>query len=305
MAKNKVTNEQYFKLNQCCGDPDFWQLYTFYRQLDISLIEYDNLPDGLTSEIIERMFFDYGQQLFLERKISDGVSTVGTGQYIVLAPSGQYDLNLYTMPTRFSGYGLNYFVTNKSLDEVVWMRNNIDCISDSYVVWYYCQKIAEVRKTIDMCLNAQKMPYILRSENRQNVLTLNNIFKQIDATVPVLTVAKSLDTKDVDVLQLNAPYIIDKLQIHMDNLVRELHTRLGINNLPLEKNERLIAGEVESNDILISDIISTKLKIRREAVERINKMFGLNIRVRFRNEPKPEEENNGQVHSDPELPTEE
>lgn len=305
MAKNKITNEQFFNLNTCCSDPDFWNLYSFYKQLDISLIEYDNLPSGLTSEIIERMFFDYGSQLFLERKINNGTATIGTGNYIVLAPSGQYNFNLYSMPTKFSGYGLNYYVTDKTLDEAVWMRNNIDALSDSYVVWYYCTKMAEVKKCIDMCLNAQKLPIMLRSFGRENILTLENIFKQIDANIPVIKVSKSLDLKDIEVLQLNAPYIIDKLQIHLDNLTRELHTRLGINNLPLEKNERLISGEVESNDILISDVIGIKLKMRKEAVKRINELFGLNISVRFKNEPKPieteKEVDDGEVYADTEL----
>lgn len=310
MAKKKITNEEYFKLCEKYWDKDFIFQYEYYRNIAISLFEYENLPSGLTSEIVEEMLFDNGQAIFLERKINSGDAVIGTGEYILLKCAGVGRFNLYSKPTQFNGFGLGYSVNNVSIDDCVWVRNNISCTPTDVGVMYYCRKIANLEKAIELAINTQKMPFILKVDERQNLLTLQNIFKQIECGVPAIPVNKKLDTSDVDVVNLSAPYIVDKLQIQKENVIRELQTFLGIDNIPVEKNERLIADEVSGNDVMLNDVITRQLQFRKQAVDEINTKFGLNIKVRYRNMPKSLEEReeeleNGQIHSNPELPIEE
>ena len=59
---------------------------------------------------------------------------------------------------------------------------------------------------------------------------------------------------------------------------RELLTYLGINNT-LEKKERLIVDETNSNNQFIKMASDIGFKNRQKACEQINEKFGLNIQV--------------------------
>ena len=59
---------------------------------------------------------------------------------------------------------------------------------------------------------------------------------------------------------------------------RELLTFLGINNT-LEKKERLLVDETNSNNQFIKKASDIGFKQRQLACEQINEMFGLNVNV--------------------------
>ena len=59
---------------------------------------------------------------------------------------------------------------------------------------------------------------------------------------------------------------------------RELLTFLGINNT-LEKKERLLQDETNSNNQFIKMSSDIGFKQRQLACQQINEMFGLNVRV--------------------------
>ena len=74
----------------------------------------------------------------------------------------------------------------------------------------------------------------------------------------------------------------DKLNELKREIWSEALTFLGINNVNVNKKERLITNEVENNQGSIVSSRFSRLEQRRQAVKRINKMFGLNIEVNFR-----------------------
>jgi hypothetical protein len=73
----------------------------------------------------------------------------------------------------------------------------------------------------------------------------------------------------------------------------ELFTFLGFNNLAVDKKERVNVEEAESNNELIESFSDMQLRARELACERINEMYGLNIRVK-KNEKKKEVQGDGQ-----------
>ena len=74
------------------------------------------------------------------------------------------------------------------------------------------------------------------------------------------------------------PYLVDKLQIQKQEMERELLTFLGINNT-LEKKERLLVDETNSNNQFIKMASDIGFKQRQLACEQMNQMFGLNVSV--------------------------
>ena len=76
-----------------------------------------------------------------------------------------------------------------------------------------------------------------------------------------------------------APYLVDKLQIQKQEMERELLTFLGINNT-LEKKERLLQDETNSNNQFIKMSSDIGFKQRQLACEMINQKFGLQVTVK-------------------------
>ena len=84
------------------------------------------------------------------------------------------------------------------------------------------------------------------------------------------------------VLKTDAPYIADRLYQLKTQIWNEALTYLGISNMNIQKKERLISDEaIRSQGGTIASRYS-RLESRREAADKINGMFGLDIRVDFR-----------------------
>ena len=88
----------------------------------------------------------------------------------------------------------------------------------------------------------------------------------------------------------NGSYIIDKLKAYMQILDNELLTFLGINNVPVEKKERLITDEAPSNDQLIQECGNCFLDSLKESCENIEKVLEYPMPIEATSTPKVEEE---------------
>lgn len=304
-------SKKYLKMCNELYGTDFSMLYEHWHQIAISLWKYDNLPERVTSEMIEDLFYEFGDALWVERSIDGSVAPkqalMGTGDYLLLQVTSKMERNLYNKPQLFTGRGLNYQAYNIKADDCVYMRNNFSAMPTKPMVMYYVRKIANIERTLEMNINAQKMPYLFKTKNQKIRLSLNNLLDDLRiGETAVFLDPEMLGTKDsetLSVLNLNAPYIADKLRTEKQNYVNELMTFLGINNLPVEKNERLIQGEVDSNDMIIYDNIEKQREFRQKAVDEINKKYGLNIKVRFYNEiiEEEKEKEDAEIYSDTEL----
>ena len=122
------------------------------------------------------------------------------------------------------------------------------------LVMFYIEKIVDVEKTIEMNLFVHKLPRLVvcSPEDKARVEDLMEKIEQGEKKL-------FLDANDVQAIKnvldsgSNTSYIIDKLYQYKQNLENELSTFLGINNNPVEKAERLITGEVNSNNQLIAE----------------------------------------------------
>ena len=105
-------------------------------------------------------------------------------------------------------------------------------------------------------------------------------------------------TENIMVIPTNAPYLVDKLQIQKQEMERELLTFLGINNT-LEKKERLLQDETNSNNQFIKMSSDIGFKQRQLACQMMNEMFNLNVTVReTQDEFQEEVTNDGELYND-------
>ena len=133
-----------------------------------------------------------------------------------------------------------------------WAHSSHAPIRD--LVMYYIDKIVDVEKTIEMNLFVHKLPRLVvcSPEDRDRVEDLMEAIEKGEKKL-------FLDAQDVQAIKNvleaggNTSYIIDKLYQYKQNLENELSTFMGINNNPIEKAERLVTGEVNSNNQLIAE----------------------------------------------------
>ena len=83
-------------------------------------------------------------------------------------------------------------------------------------------------------------------------------------------------------MSTGAPYVCDKLYTLKTQIWNEALTYLGISNVSFQKRERLISDEVMRSMGGTMASRFSRLEARRQAAAQINKMFGLNISVDFR-----------------------
>ena len=154
------------------------------------------------------------------------------------------------------------------------------------LVMFYIEKIVDVENTINMNLFVHKLPRLVvcSPEDRARV---EDLMEEIERGEKKLF----LDAQDVQSIKnvlesgSNTSYIIDKLYQYKQNLENELLTFLGINNLALEKKERLITDEANSNNQLINDCSECFLDTLKEFCENVSTILEYPLSVEATSSP--------------------
>lgn len=144
------------------------------------------------------------------------------------------------------------------------------------VVEYQVQRICDVRNAINQNLHTNMLPYLIKSSS--NDARLKNVFDDVFAGEEIVAVSPE-DISSIDnSLQLNPTYLIDKLQAYEKDLFNELLTFLGVNNMGnQEKKERMITGEIDSNNELISIFGECFMRESRIESKKIKEVFDVDV----------------------------
>lgn len=248
------------------------RLFLHYALLAKNRFRWENLPKGIESRHIEEFLFENGELCFYEDPNLGLIS-------LPSAPSGQ--LNVYGDPLQVTLWGIGYS-EQTSIDNVVRVLSNDDVLPNACIIAFYADLMNETETTMYKNLKQQKYPYIIPC-TKNNRLTMVNLFKQIDEGEEAIFTDSKLSeggSVGVEVLQTNAPYLLDKLQQFKNDVSIELLTFLGLNNTNTDKKERMLVDEVNVNNGQILMNLDIEYKNRLLACEQINKKFGLNITVK-------------------------
>ena len=253
----------------------------FYQLLDmaINVFEWKNLPDEIDPRFIELVLINTGRILFF--KDEDMLNPDGDkGRYLMLRTAVGGTWSVYDVPNMRRAYASNGY--QKILDEKnsVIMYNNYLRMPDIWVIQQFAQRLYECQRTIDVNVIAQKTPVLIVCTD-ENRLTMKNVWQKYDGNEPMMMVDKSFDLSSIKVLNMEAPYVASNLQNLKKEIFNECLTYLGIANIASVKKERLISDEVTRNLGGTEVEKHVRLNARKEACEKINKMFGLNIDVEY------------------------
>lgn len=245
-----------------------------FLNLAVNRFTWTNLPKGLTSERLEEMLICHGTLgAFVENDL-----------LVILPLFGTNKVNIYNEHTDFNLFGYNGTTYNKSVDDIVKLKNNQLGTEDLSTLQLYAKKIDDIEQTQDVNLFQQCIPKIIGT-SRDGILTAKNIVKQIkESKFVVFTKSKGVENqlKKEDVLDNTAPFILDKLSDYENFYRNKVLTFLGINNGNTDKKERLIVDEVNANNDYIQINLDLMYDMRKRFCDEVNAKFGINIKVEKR-----------------------
>ena len=256
----------------------FLKYYEHLMQLAMTMFKWENLPDTVDERFMELGLFQKGMMLFFEDKdLAEGDKR----GFVCLNCTIGGQLDIYRNPIVRRAYSNNGYQAWRDKRNSVIIYNNYLRQNSVLGMRQYAQRLADIELAIDVNCKAQKTPILITCDEAQR-LTMLNLYKQYDGNEPFIFGEKSINANGVNVLSTGAPFVADKLyQIKMQ-IWNEALTELGISNISYQKKERLVSDEVVRN--MGGTIASrySRLEMRRQAAEQINRMFNLDISVDFR-----------------------
>lgn len=272
---------------------NFWYNYyiDFFVKIVTNFFEWRGVPETIDRLFIEKALCHSGFVGFWEHKDFSYLISKGTTRWV----------DIYENPLLFKPidspaakkFGFKEMYINSYTDEldrtkaVLIQNNNISQPSTAWLAGF-CTKLADLEQAIQLNLNAMNRPFVVLTDDRTN-FSMKNIMQKIFAGDPViqLNMQKDLNgsprplqiSDHVFTLDLHTEYLLDKLSDEKQRQIAQVLTMLGINNNAVDKRERLVAAEANSNNGLINSCIQVMLNTRKQACERINKCWGLNLDV--------------------------
>lgn len=242
-------------------------------ELAICMFEWKNLPASVDQRYLELHLFETGCMIYFDDDILGNLclDCIANGR-----------LGVYGDPIlrrAYSGYNNYQKLLKESNSVIIW--NNYLHTNSILDVKMFAKRLYNIDRIIDVNANAQKTPVLVQGTEKQR-LTLLNLYKEFDGNSPFIFGDKNLDLSALKSIQTGAPYVCDKLYQLKTQIWNEALTYLGISNINIQKKERLITDEVTRNQGGTIASRYSRLESRRQAVKKINDMFGTNIEVDYR-----------------------
>lgn len=241
-------------------------------ELSISMFDWKNLPDTIDARFLELALFNDGMTVFFKDEVMG---------YLCLQVMIGGALDVYRIPITRTAFAQNGYQMKLAPSNSVIIFNNMLHTNSILDVQEMSKRLYEIQRTIDVNVIQQKTPKIITCTENQR-LVMKNLYAQYMGNEPFIFGDKNLDLSGIKTLDTTSPYVADKLYELKTQYWNEALTYLGISNVNTIKKERMITDEVQRN--LGGTIASrySRLFMRQQACEQINRMFGLNISVDYR-----------------------
>lgn len=292
MGKGKQFKNNYnFIDNTILNDSIFIHYVEMFREIALSIFEWTNLPKSMDSRWLEKsLYFNGVASLFKDPELG----------LINTNCSSNGKVNIYGLPTDLTCYSIDYHTTRrlytgltgltpeekeKQKDtDAIFVMNNWEKIPTAGQMELFALKLYECDSTALTNIKAQKTPVMIIAPEEQR-LTMENLYNQYNGNKPfIFGNSDTLNEKPITSISTGAPFIADKVQAYKKEILNDALTYMGINNVMIEKKERLTDDEANSNNELINLNLLSKLAPRQEACKQFNELFGTNIEVRVRSD---------------------
>lgn len=274
-TKNIKNNRKFFE-SLALNDETFYDYLDRFRRIALARFEWINLPESMDSRWLELTLYNYGKASVLK---DENLGIINT------KCSNNNRLNIYGLPTdlhcfsfdydteRILFTGINELNGNDELKEAVLVMNDIDMIPSVNSMTLFALRLAECDRTNDVNIKALKYPIIIVTSENQR-LTVENLYEQYDGNKPIIFGDTMQLVENFKCIDTKAPVILKDIDTHKKEIWNEALSYLGINNINIEKKERAVTDEINSNNELINLNLESYLAPRLKACKQINDLFG-------------------------------
>ena len=259
----------------------------------LTMFEWKNLPDTLPAVEIEKQLQTNGYSIIA--KVEGNVYAFQGGF------SGQ---DPYNQPTKaiVNNPSLNYNGTFTINDDCVIIKN--DDMQQGLIHIYnkYGTLLIENQITMLMTDYNYRIPFTISSKDDSTTQSAREYLQKIiDGSLGVIGEAKLFDALKVTPTNNKGVNSFADLYGYQQFIEAQLNNTIGLATNNNMKRERLTTNEIEVNKNASYPLIDNMLRNRKQAVEKINKMFDLDIDVEFSSiwNGTDEDDNNGNNGDNP------
>ena len=260
---------------------DYW----FFKILNLLLqmFEYENLPEYLPAREIELNLLLTGHCCFVP--VNDGT--------VFVPLSSVYNVDRYYQPTEmvFANPIISSskawkigddceIIYNSSLKNSIWYIPSDDGLYT--FIARYARQLADIEATLNIYLVNARLTAVPVTDDNNVAQSIKAFFKSLVAGKREIITDSSLieNFRNVDILNNKTADRAQDWLIARDKIFEQMLRDIGI-RLYNPKKAQVTESELESNDQLLLISTDDMLKSRKEGLERVNDMFGLDIRVKL------------------------
>ena len=261
----------------------------------LTMFEWKNLPETLPAVEIEKQLQTNGYSIIA--KVEGNIYAFQGGF------SGQ---DPYNQPTKaiVNNPSLNYNGTFTINDDCVIIKN--DDMQQGLIHIYnkYGTLLIENQITMLMTDYNYRIPFTISSKDDSTTQSAREYLQKIiDGSLGVIGEAKLFDALKVTPTNNKGVNSFADLYGYQQFIEAQLNNTIGLATNNNMKRERLTTNEIEVNKNASYPLIDNMLRNRKQAVEKINKMFDLDINVEFSSiwNGTDEDDNNGNNGDNPAI----
>lgn len=237
----------------------------------MTMFRYDGLPDNVRPEDLERMLLENGELIFTKWHDDFYIfQFTGAGKQNYLGEWDSYQVNNPYI-------GCNQVFTDK---DAVRVRNTDNSVSLAGLLDMYSELLSESYITLNMSDINARLSFLISAGDNATKASAELFLKQVyDGKQGIIGSQPLLESLSVNplaehrdfqsVIELNKFYYSDFFQ------------KIGLTNLYNNIHDRISATETEFTATSIYPFVDNMKKNREQAIEKINKLFGLDVTVEF------------------------
>lgn len=134
------------------------------------------------------------------------------------------------------------------------------------------ERIALSIRTEDINVVHQRTPRIWKT-SQDKAKAVEDTINDIDSMRENVIGYETLDVDEISEVMAPAPYVVDKLDMHIEKLWADFYRLIGITSVSVEKRERLVTDEVTMSQGGVVASRYSRYTPRVDAINKINEMF--------------------------------
>lgn len=265
----------------------------------LGMFTYTGLPETLPDYEIELRLIETGYCAVFEGK--DHVTQKKIG--LVTSYGGLSGIDMYYKPTKFVYAQPVLGSANLDIhkDVAVIYNNQLDSLTPlglRELIQRYARMLADIDSSINIyTVNTRAMTMNI-ANNEKTAKALDEVMKKMRfgeyATInegSILDCIRTIPTAP------NTNNVLTELLVTRESMLKAFYREIGIKS-SIEKKERMITNEVESDNQILLINQSDMLAFRKKGVAEINKLFNQKITVEIAEEYQPIDITEGEPNDD-------